>query len=408
MDELFDNTFPFADDNTFLLTDTNVEHLKQELLHKLMKVKEIYQEIDATLSLPKTICIPLNWTQDSGILANEHMELQCRQEHKILGIILDSQRHFQTHANTICVKAGKNLHWLQSLKNKLTLKQRRTCFKLYVESILDYSIPVITPYLKHSTRRPIDSLLKAGVRFITKSTKTAPPDLLQSELGLVNIQEKMYLHQLKELKQRNRNDLSRRKFIQILNLRSINKTPKVVQKLTKLRKDLPPRFQALAASPILDITSSFANQKWKKMKRKILQFLRNKKLDNYEKRFPERAYRFDAPRLRKLTDDEEILLRLRTEQARTADWLFRHNLIQEPKLCRYCGIEKETLPHLFCSCNKILLARLNLLKAFPTLDQHQAETAQYQHLMTRSPDKKEQLIQESAIVTFVRAIKLDL
>jgi hypothetical protein len=144
------------------------------------------------------------------------------------------------------------------------------------------------------------------------------------------------------------------------------------------------------------------------MKRKILQFLRNKKLNNYEKRFPERAYRFDAPRLRKLTDDEEILLRLRTEQARTADWLFRHNLIQEPKLCRYCGIENETLPHLFCSCNKILQARLNLLKAFPTLDQHQAETAQYQYLMTRSSDKKEQLIQESAIVTFVRAIKLDL
>jgi hypothetical protein len=83
-------------------------------------------------------------------------------------------------------------------------------------------------------------------------------------------------------------------------------------------------------------------------------------------------------------------------------------LIQEPKLCRYCGIENETLPHLFCSCNKILQARLNLLKAFPTLDQHQAETAQYQYLMTRSSDKKEQLIQESAIVTFVRAIKLDL
>jgi hypothetical protein len=71
-------------------------------------------------------------------------------------------------------------------------------------------------------------------------------------------------------------------------------------------------------------------------------------------------------------------------------------------------MDKETLQHIFCRCNKVKQARLNLLTAFPNYDLFSTEQAQYQQLMTRAPDKTEQLIQESAIVTFVRAIKLDL
>jgi hypothetical protein len=128
-------------------------------------------------------------------------------------------------------------------------------------------------------------------------------------------------------------------------------------------------------------------------------------LNSYASRFLLRATRFATKPISTINEHQKTLIRLRTEQSRTYDWLYRHKQIQENHPCYYCGLAPETLQHLFTTCEQLRQEQFKLLRCFRNYDPHLPEPARYQPIMTRTPDKRLQLQRDKAIISFLREIK---
>jgi hypothetical protein len=148
----------------------------------------------------------------------------------------------------LLAKAKQRGRWLNQLKRYLTLRQRRTLYKTFIQSLLNYSIPIVGPFLGFRNKRKLDAFINNTVKQIGGLPKTGPPDLLKAELQILATQDLLAYHQLRIIKRRKSTEDKQacRTLTRLRLLYEKRQQHPIAQHIfNRLRRSLPKRLQNL-------------------------------------------------------------------------------------------------------------------------------------------------------------------
>jgi hypothetical protein len=319
IDELADETYPFADDNSLLIVKDTYQEIYASINNLIPKLQELYSEIEANLSLKKSLIIPIGTKHTRQ--RPKRPRLPINEKHKILGILLDRRLRFKEHCDQLRYKFYTRLLWLQSMQPRLNLQRRLNLFKTFCMSLLEYSIPIIESRLTKSERKKLDSLIAKGLRFIARAPKTIGGDILHAELGIPNTRQIAEIactrRLITALRQLETCSHMKRQCQIILELQNRNAQDLPNQDTTN-SEDPQISYQTSWSSPLFRSSSSADLQKWlsprfrpylgsprrppiprldltkKSCLTKLYELHRTENLNSYALRFPMRATRFAA------------------------------------------------------------------------------------------------------------------
>ena len=109
-------------------------------------------------------------------------------EERLLGINIDNELRFNSHALTICKEANKKLSALGRISNLIPFKQRRVLFKAFFESRFEYC-PLVWMFYDRSVHHKINHLHERALRIVYKDDKSSFEELLKRDKS-VTIHEK--------------------------------------------------------------------------------------------------------------------------------------------------------------------------------------------------------------------------
>ena len=95
---------------------------------------------------------------------------------KLLGVEIDSNLNFDLYVSSLCKKAGKKLSVLARLSNFMSLNQRRTLMKTFIESQFSYC-PLIWMFHGRIVNKKINHLHERALHIVYKDYISSFEDL---------------------------------------------------------------------------------------------------------------------------------------------------------------------------------------------------------------------------------------
>jgi len=129
-------TYPYADDNTICI-QTRSNESRREFIHKtssvVNSVERTYRKIKRVLAKAKNALIPF-FQQFEGTAISGVQMTHC---HRILGILLDSNRRFHKNSVEVLMKCRRALTWIQTYRRIFSFQQRKQVYVSFVQSLMD-------------------------------------------------------------------------------------------------------------------------------------------------------------------------------------------------------------------------------------------------------------------------------
>ena len=135
----------FADDSTLHTADTNITDISKRLQASVEKVVEWCHENCMVLNPSKTESMVITSRQKHQLnplvlnISVGEIPIPQVNEHRLLGVIIDSSLSWQPHINFICKVISRNLFLLSKLKYYLDVDARHLFFTAHIRSHIDYA-----------------------------------------------------------------------------------------------------------------------------------------------------------------------------------------------------------------------------------------------------------------------------
>ena len=111
-------------------------------------------------------------------------DVQIADNHKHLGLILDSKLNFKEHIESKVTKCNKIIGLMKKLSLFLSRKSLLTIYKSFVRPNLDYAVITYDKPLNEFLKRKIEMVQYNAGLVITGTFKGTSPDKIYQELGL--------------------------------------------------------------------------------------------------------------------------------------------------------------------------------------------------------------------------------
>ena len=281
-------------------------------------------------------------------------------EHKHLGLTLDSRLSFTKHIAEKTAKARKGIGIIRYLSSYVTLDTLDQIYKLFVRPHLDYCdiifhIPQKCSIFDSSINltslmNSLESTQYLAARAVSGTWKGTNTSKLYEELGWESLSDRRWFHRLLQ-------------FYKIFNnisspyLKSIIPTPRTLlygQRRENVLYELPCRTSRYQNSFFPDATKSWNNigleirniEQLSLFKKTLLSFIRPARKSFYNIRNPAGIKK---------------LFRLRVGLSELKSHKKNHNFLDTPSDICDCGLEAEDTNHFFLRCPLYSLFRISFL-----------------------------------------------
>jgi hypothetical protein len=366
--------YVYADDVGLLI----VANKRKDLIQRIKMVTE------AAISWTKKNKAELSWDKvkvlgfgvnlkDQEVQLDNGLGAKAVRNLKLLGIIVDSRLAFRLETERLRSKVLERLGWIKRITKGWEPKKRRLVVQAMLTSVMSYSIGVIAGFLSDANYLRLNRVMAKLARTTLGALETTNPHLAIYEAEVMTV-ESMYVLEMWNTRRRWTLDWAP----QVLKDEARDESYWRALEILEV-KDLVTQDEVKA---VLRLKEWFIVRDWK----------------------PEVAELVKHGRM-EWTKDEMALFRIRSAQARTKDWLYRHKQIAEEEPCRYCRMEQETLHHLLLLCPTLQDTRENILGALvpPNITVETIEDI-YVSLLKRPRLQKDQVRKEKKIADFCRAI----
>ena len=162
----------FADDTCVYLNDNSLPNLYVYMNEELSRVEEYLSANKLSLNVSKTIYILFKGRRTAQNLPNLCIygnEIERRDNTKFLGIFIDQDLSWKTHANFVIGKLSRIIGVLGKINDHLTLTTLKTLYYSFFQSSIQYGISFWF-HVSSDLRNKIFRLQKKTIRIITRSS----------------------------------------------------------------------------------------------------------------------------------------------------------------------------------------------------------------------------------------------
>ena len=149
----------FADDTTFFACDKDLSSLINRLEHNSLLATELFENNHMKLNQEKCHLLVSGYKHENIWARIGQTKIWERRKQKLLGLEIGSNLNFDLYVSSLCQKTGKNLSALVPLSNFMSLNQRRTLMKMFIESQFGYC-PLIWMFHGRIVNKKIKHLMK--------------------------------------------------------------------------------------------------------------------------------------------------------------------------------------------------------------------------------------------------------
>ena len=184
------NIYNYADDNTILYFDDNLEQVKVKLEYVTSKMLSWFDVNQLQANPDKFQLITFDRHHDSEVMEMTvgTSTIKAQSCVKLLGVNIDNDLCFDTHVSLLCQKAGYKLHALSRLSQQLDFNGKLVLFNSFILSHFMYC-PLIWHFCSHGHMRRIEKVQKRALRCITNEYKCTYKELLHKcDIPLMYIQ----------------------------------------------------------------------------------------------------------------------------------------------------------------------------------------------------------------------------
>jgi hypothetical protein len=197
-DDLESEVRLFADDTTVYVFVDDVSSAASTLNSDLIKMSKWAEQWLVRFNSKKTKTMLISLKKDVVVhppLLMDGSIINDVNEHKHLGITLQSDLNWQAHINSICKKANKRIDILSCLKYRLDRRSLETIYISYIRPILEYGSNIWDNCTKGQSDQ-IESIQKRAARIVTGALVRTSTDRLYSELAWHSLKERRRINRL--------------------------------------------------------------------------------------------------------------------------------------------------------------------------------------------------------------------
>jgi exonuclease III len=375
--------FPYADDNTIAFVKKPYEDkaaFLSRVCHRIEKIRQIYSESFATMSLEKCALLSFHLHNKVKSLAG----IDFKMHHRILGIQVGRNLNFQQNTEVVVLKCRRLLSWLNIYSRRLSIGQRRLAYQLFIQSLLDYHIMPTWIHLNQSQRLRISRITYRGARMILRAPHTVDGDICCREALIFSAQNR---------------------FIWCAVHRAQSIQPCMVSDhgaWTAWKR----LVTSLGFASVLSETGYIFKAQIEVLKKDLYQ----RQWSIYAKKFPERAKFLAHPGSLKLRKSTKMAFLIRTRQVKTKEWRRKHGqplaLASDEISCRFCASAEETIEHLLLHCPAPIVATQQALMRQRRHQLGLNDEPNLEEILTRHKDPKRSVLQDKLLSDFFEPLKL--
>ena len=197
-DEIESDPHTYADDTNLLKPFKNVDDAVQTINRDLNKIVAWAQKWKVTMNPSKTKCVLFSNKRKPSKITNVQLlgkQIPVVTEVKHLGVILDHKLTWQSHINSVIVKANRALGPIHMLKSKLPSWCLLRYYKTFVRPILEYASPVWSGCNIQSTNQLEQTQYRAMLS-ITGGIKSTSREKMSNLLGLPPLETRRNIDKL--------------------------------------------------------------------------------------------------------------------------------------------------------------------------------------------------------------------
>ena len=178
----------YADDTTLYACDQSLESVLLRLEHDCLLAIEWFDNNYMKLNSDKCHLLIAGFKHQNHWLNVGGSKIWEKHHKKLLGLTIDRELSFDLHVSNLCKNANRKLSALGRISNYMSLYQRRTLFKSFIESQFNYC-PLAWMFHHRHTNRKINRLHERALRMVYSDDTSTFEDLLNKD-GSVTIHQK--------------------------------------------------------------------------------------------------------------------------------------------------------------------------------------------------------------------------
>jgi hypothetical protein len=303
--------------------------------------------------------------------------------HKILGIIFQRNLKFGEDVEQVIIKCRKLLSWIHIYRSKLSIKQKRLAYILYVQSFLDYHNNVIWPYLNQSQRFRLSRIPYRAARLLLRAPSTIDGEICCREAKILSPKHRFtWCTLLRARKLRPEHSLNHGSWLAYKH-----------------------QVEQMGLNSLLVATDSLFKQQVEDLKQQFS----DEQLQSYWNKYPERAKYLLHTGPKALNRDSQLAFVARTRQVKTKEWRSKHGQpLQQSisSLCRFCESVPETIEHLLISCPHPNILRQQQLLLMRLASVNPDCTQTLEGILTRHETPEISVVQNKALSKFFQYLNL--
>ena len=186
----------FADDTYLFDISRNIEESIVNLNQDLISLENWAEQWRVSFNPSKTVY--MYFTRNQNIphhspLLFQQTPLQCVENHKHLGVILDKTLKWEKHISYVIEKVSYRLNCMRRLQNTVPRKCLETVYKCMIRPVIDYG-DVLFPVLTSNQAQRLESLQRQAALICTKAYQRTPHIFLLNELGWESLETRRKYH----------------------------------------------------------------------------------------------------------------------------------------------------------------------------------------------------------------------
>ncbi len=172
-----DSLVNFAGDNTLYAMDDSLQGLRAKLNSLVGGASTWYRENGMQPNPMKFQAIFFGDTPRCAIQADSAI-IQIYDSIRLLGVILDSMRKYNTHVSDLCKKAGRHISIIKRVSRFLPTKVKLLLYKTYVACHFSYC-PLVWHFCGASATKMVDNMQYRALKFIFNDYNSEYSELLK-------------------------------------------------------------------------------------------------------------------------------------------------------------------------------------------------------------------------------------
>ena len=196
-------TLLFADDTTFQMSGGNLNHLFQNANLELDKASTWFKANKLTLNVDKTKFMVFSDKEIDSVSLGHNLKIgnqiieqigsKCQVKYfKFVGHVLDDKLAWDGHINHICKKLSSANFAINSTKNFMPLKIRKTLYYTIFDAHLNFGI-LLWGCAKNKFIKKLENLQKKCIRNVYLSKYKAHTQPIFKKLSILNLSDKITL-----------------------------------------------------------------------------------------------------------------------------------------------------------------------------------------------------------------------